>query len=216
MQSRLSMGILRVGSVAVSLALLTSASVVSAASAPAPPAADETEPTAASAPDAGDKEIRVTTAMLSPRRNNSLSPRRFVPVLGDGTPLEGARFYLEIDRPDLAAEYKKRQRIRWALYGTGAALYVGGLSVALVGVLGDPKNRKMQIGGAITGTVGLLTIAGGGWYNHFNPSHPIEPAVAKDLIDQHNAALQRGPTARVGVAPLVSGTTAGLRVSGRF
>ncbi|MCH9682684.1 MAG: hypothetical protein K0V04_14710 [Deltaproteobacteria bacterium] len=178
-------------------------------------AADEPDPEALYQ----QQKIEVTTAMLSPARNNSLSPRRFQPTLG-GASLRGVLFYEAIDRPDLGATFKRRQRIRWSLYGAGAGLFVGGLATTLVGVLRDPQSGPLKLGGAITMVAGLVTMSSAQVFNHFAPSHPIEPAVAKDLIDQHNAGLRRqlgmGPTARVRVAPQVGRSMAGVSVSGRF
>ncbi len=165
------------------------------------------------------EKITVSTAMLSPGRNNSLSPRRFQPTIG-GASLRGVLFYQAIDRPDLAEVFVRRQRIRWSLYGSGAALFVGGVATMLVGVLRQPESRPLQIAGSVMGVAGLLTMSSAQAFNHFAPSHPIEPAVAKNLIDEHNAAVRRrlglGPTARVRVSPQVSGSMAGVSLSGRF
>ena len=170
------------------------------------------------------EKITVTTAMLSPGVTRSgayyLHPRRFVPTKG-GNGLKGVHFYDVIERPDLAATYRKRIAIRWGLFGGGAALFVGGLGVALAGVLRDPQNNSMKITGSVIMVTGLLTTTAAGIYARHAPAHPIEPAVAKNLIDEYNADLRtqlglKTPTAHVRVQPQLTAAGAGISVSGRF
>jgi len=166
------------------------------------------------------QSIQVSTAMLSPRKNNSISPRRFSPTTASGTSLRGARFYIHMGRPDLAKIYTRRLRIRWSLYASGATLFVGGLGIALAGVLQDPEDRTLKIAGSITAVVGSLTMTSARAFDYFAPAHPIEPAVAKEMIDAHNAALRTrlnlGPIANVRIGAQLSRGSAGLSVGGSF
>lgn len=165
------------------------------------------------------EKIVVTTAMLSPGRNNTLVPRRFVPTKG-GAGLQGAVFYEAVGRPDLAATYTKRRWTRWTLFGAGAVLIVGGTALGLAGALSTPENKGLKFGGAAVAVGGLMTVSASQIYNHFAPAHPIEPALAKNLIDEYNAGvrtqLSLGPLSAVRIGPQVSGSFAGMRVSGRF
>ena len=78
----------------------------------------------------------------------------------------------------------------------------------------------MVIAGAATGTAGLLLTTAANVFNYFAPAHPVEPAVAKSLIDEHNAALRQrlglGPLARIRVGAQLTRTAAGLSLSGSF
>lgn len=99
-------------------------------------------------------------------------------------------------------------------------MFVVGLGVAIAGSLADPPDDTMKIAGLATATGGLLLTASANVFNYFAPTHPIEPAVAKNLIDEHNAALRKrlglGPLARVQVGPQLTRSSAGVAVGGSF
>lgn len=163
--------------------------------------------------------IHVTTAMLSPRLTGSLSPLRFSPSQG-GQGLRGAKFYMAVGRPDLAATYKRRIGIRWGLFAGGATMFVAGLGIGLAGAFREPEDKTMQLAGAITATAGLLLTTSASVFDRFAPAHPVEPAVAKSLIDEHNATLRRrlglAPIARVRVGAQLTRTSAGFSFGGSF
>lgn len=98
-------------------------------------------------------------------------------------PLKGASFYSYMGHDDLAAQYKKRNTIRWGIVGGGLVLSgVGGMM--MMQDLGSLDSSNMQLGTGLL-TVGILAVGGA---NFFNPN-PVDPPTAYRLADEFNDEL---------------------------
>jgi hypothetical protein len=92
--------------------------------------------------------------------------------------LDGADFYLAVDRPDLASGYRRR-------HATRVILLTGGIGVAVAGALlaGDGARSAggVMLVGGIAGAVASL----------FVEPDPVGETEARMLADLHNKALRR-------------------------
>lgn len=117
-------------------------------------------------------------------------------------PLEGADFYEEVGRPDLADEYRSNQVIK---YGVGGGLFAAGLGTMTYGLLAedncdqydvlsskrdqcsdDASNRML-----ITVGIGSAMYLVGTYVFIFFDSHPIEAPEARRLAEKHNKKLRK-------------------------
>lgn len=160
----------------------------------------------------------------------------------NGRKLEVTELYEAVDRPDLAATYRRRGRYVWAALGTSfaldaAALYFLYRNTNLASCsIGDfdtfsacssarsaTRSRNYKIaaglvgGGLVTTVIAVLFV---------RSRNPASENAVHDLVDDHNAKLRQKhglPTAglrprlqEVAVAPYAQPDGGGLAISGRF
>jgi hypothetical protein len=151
----------------------------------------------------------------------------------NGRKLSSVEFYEAVDRPDLAATYRRRTVIGWTVALTGTAVALGASTWALFASgkpskceIGSPDfspcldretdadHRRLVTSGVVMG--GGLVVSLVGLYIVAN-RHPTSMNESHDLADAHNAKLRkrRGlPSATL--APYAAPDGGGLAMSGRF
>jgi hypothetical protein len=155
--------------------------------------------------------------------------------------LEGADFYATVGRPDLADQYRRRQRNKGVAMGVGgAALGVGviwgiaDLLFSAAATVASPVPCLLSGGGSshessggedwchphqpsglpwVTGGLGLGLLV----FSAAVPSDPLPQAERRQLMDRHNADLRaRAGLGSLRVAPVVTGDGGGMVLSGSF
>lgn len=149
--------------------------------------------------------------------NTGVIHRKWVALQGDlDERLSPDEFYQKVGRPDLAKAYDHRRDIMiggWVVAGVGAAVAAYALFSAPDDG-NDDWNEHVFIGAGLAAVVG----GGVGWWYRFHPQ-PISESEAKQLAEQHNQELRRRlglPVVDLQVAPVATGTTGGLALSGKF
>ncbi len=116
-------------------------------------------------------------------------------------PLEGADFYEEVGRPDLASEYRTNTAVKW---GSGLGLIGAGVGASVYGFtrIGtcddysyddpgyDDCNDKASTQMLIGIGVGSAAYLAGYWILALYDAHPVDAPEARRLADQHNKKLQ--------------------------
>lgn len=148
-----------------------------------------------------------------------------VPVKGRyREPLEGARFYEAVNRPDLALRYRKRDGSRKMVGFLGVASIAGGVAASVYRFSEDETDPGVGSLVLLAGGSVLITVA------FVMDPHPVPPSQARALADQHNTALrkelglpddyQAKPLSRardrLRLAPFASAEGGGLSVWGQF
>jgi len=122
-----------------------------------------------------------------------------------GAPLEGARFYDVVDRPELAVAYQSRLTGKWVAGVAGAAAIVTGILVGLlVGPDSSPcivydgassscvKHRgpNLQAPGFVLSGVGVAAFI----FALAFPADPVNEAGRFELVEAHNQAVDERAT----------------------
>ncbi|MFH0902813.1 MAG: hypothetical protein V2A73_19455 [Pseudomonadota bacterium] len=119
------------------------------------------------------------------------------PFLGkQRTSLGGAEFYNAVGRPDLAARFSSRQRVR-NLFGTGALIAGGvGLFALVIGASADCSYEDVEcgVGSVFSVVMGLELLAvgvAGGVVVSLVQAHPVPSSTRIQIADDHNRRLRR-------------------------
>lgn len=117
-----------------------------------------------------------------------------------GAPLEGARFYNVVDRPELAVAYQSRLTAKWVAGVAGVVAIVTGVLVGLlVGPDSSPcvvydgatsscvKHRgvNLQVPGFVFSGLGVAAFVFGVAF----PADPVNEAKRFELVETHNQAV---------------------------
>jgi hypothetical protein len=195
-----------------------------AQSVPSPPtAAPEVGQAAGDQPAPGRSSIQMREVFWGDRHGHL----RHRPVAFAGErPLEGADFYRAVGRPDLAAEYERRQSSAQAWFGAGLMVALAG-TVGAVAIAHDRHDCPALMQGcqrqtdpalAAASVVGILT-GGLVMVSTVNASpEPVSDEERRALVTAHNRALHAAPAGPVSVRPAatVSPSAALLGVRGSF
>ena len=139
---------------------------------------------------------------------------RFDARIGDKH-LFGSKFYEQVGRPDLAAEYDRRDRIGngmivWALVGSALSFPAIQRGYVPRASLHSAWEKSVGAGGwALLGSSVGLGVAG-----YLYKRDPISRDAAHALSDDYNESLRRRLGISAGVMPLPDG--AGVSVGGQF
>lgn len=100
-------------------------------------------------------------------------------------PLKGAQLYRELQRSDLEAKYKTRNRNRLLAILGGSVVAIGGSAYALSGVDNlDTAIRRLGTGMGVMAGGGLIAMVGA-----FTTPHPVKAPEVRRLAAERNAAL---------------------------
>jgi hypothetical protein len=149
-------------------------------------------------------------------------------------PLPGATFYDTVERPDLAASYRRTIGWKWGLGISGALVGLGGLTYMVYGITDSVGVcSRSQLGAALGGdgsgchqdsttplivggsaaTAGFIALLVGVYLD----PHPVDAPGARRIADEYNQRL-RARTERPQVQPglFAAAGGGGLEVHGRF
>jgi hypothetical protein len=149
-------------------------------------------------------------------------------------PLEGASFYEVVGHPELADSYRRTRNWKLGLALGGGALFLGGLTYGVLGILDDGCSAG-RLGAAVGGDgvcsrdytqlivgggVALVGVLAGTVGLTLNP-HPVDATGARQLADEFNRRLREGASLPARPPELQAGLFArpgggGVALGGRF